>query len=124
MADEAVTGITLSATDAGGADVLVDTEGAQSIASGDVGVVTIRDTADHYVFTAYCASATTLVIQAGDSPIAVRKGLGARTITIPAGDCIPFVVEAARHMQDNGTFRFTAGATAVILSALRIPNTV
>lgn len=123
MADEAITGQTLSPT-AASADVLVDTEGGQSVAAADVAVITVNDTADKYVISGYASSAATLTVQAGDNPPAMRAGLGAVTIIIPAGDCVLFVVEAARHLQNNGTIRITVNTNAVIIGAHRIPNTV
>lgn len=123
MADEALAVITLSPT-AASADAIVDTEGGQSIAAADVAVVTITDTGDVYVFTAYGTGAGTITVQAGDNPPAMRAGLGAATITVPSGDLVLFVVEMGRHLQNNGTIRMTVNTNNMVLGAFRIPNTV
>jgi hypothetical protein len=122
MSDTAITPITLTA-DTVSADALTTAEGGTQVTTGNVGVVTVNPT-DRLALTFYSAGAGTVTISAGAFPPAVRQGLGDKAAqTLPAGDCLLMVVEAARYMQANGTIRLPVTGT-VVIGAFILPKTV
>jgi hypothetical protein len=123
MTDTAVSVTTLTAN-AVSADVITTAEGGTAVTTGNIAVVDVGNETRNVIFSFYAASASTVVIQAGDKPPAELSGLGTATLTLPAGDLILACVDGGRFMQDNGTIRFTVGANTVVVGAHRIPNTV
>ena len=124
MADTAITLTTLTAGTVS-ADLITTAEGGTSVASGDVAVIDCGGYTGDMILTFYASSAATATVQAGDSPPALRAGLGAGTAqTLPAGDVVIMCVEGARHAQDNGTIRVTIGSNATVVGAYRVAKTV
>lgn len=123
MADEAVTVLNLTAGTAS-ADVIVDTEGGQSISAGDTAVITIDNPADHYIFSFYGSGAATATVQAGDNPPAMKAGLGSKALTIPSGDLILAVLDMSRHLHNDGKVRIDIATNAVVVGCHKIPKTI
>lgn len=124
MADEAVTVLNLSANTAS-ADLIVDTEGGQSIADGDTAVITIDDTSARYIFSFGGAGAPSVVVEAGDDPPAIRAGLGPlAAFTKPAADLLIMVLDFSRFLQNNATIRITPTGAACIIGCHKIPKSV
>lgn len=124
MADVAVAATVLSAT-APTADLLTNAEGGTQVTASDIAVLTVDDDAASYVVVVYASGgAAVATVLAGDNPPAMRAGLGNVAHTVPASDTVAFVVEAARHLQDNGTIRIDIDTNTCQVSFLKIPRTV
>jgi predicted RNA methylase len=124
MADTTVTLTTLTAGTVS-ADLITTAEGGTAVTTTNVAVVDCGGHTGNVIFTFYAASASSIVVQAGDNPPALRAGLGANASqTIPAGDVLIMCVEAGRFAQDNGTIRLTVGANTVVVGAYKVPNTI
>jgi len=107
------------------ADILTTAEGGTSVASGDTAVIDVQGDMRGVFFTFKNTSASTATVTAGDSPPALRAGLGATSaLSIPAGDCLLLTVEGARFCHDDGKVRITIGSNATIVGAYRLPRTV
>lgn len=124
MADTAISVTTLTAGTVS-ADVITTAEGGTSVAAGDTAVIDVSNVTDDVIITLYGSGAATATVQAGDSPLAKRQGLGAGTAqTVPASDLLLLVVEGGRHMHDDGKIRIDIATNAVVVGAHRIPKTV
>lgn len=122
MARDAVTVTALTsgtaATNPAGTAINVS-NGAAIAAAGDTSRLLIRITNTN-------GSDRVATILAGDSPPALRKGIGDLAITVPAttGDKV-VVVESARFMQDDGAIHIDFGASmAGVVSAVRLPKAI
>lgn len=124
MADVAIAVTTLTANTLS-ADLIVTAEGGTNVPSGDVAVIAAQGSTGKLIISFYAASAATATVSAGDSPPALRAGLGATSaLSLPAGDVVLLCVEGARFSQDDGTILITIGSNDVVVGAHRIPDTI
>ena len=123
MADETVT-VNDLALDVASSDVLSEVGETVEVNSGNTAVITNVQASDRLFFTAYenGGGAATLTVAAGDKPPAERQGLGTLVLTIPSGDFVVFVLEAARYMKSDDTIDIVVGGQNVFMSAQRIPK--
>lgn len=67
-------------------------------------------------------SGCTVVIQAGDNPPAMRKGIGALSFALTAAQVKYVVVETSRHMQDDGTITAYTSDAGTRMTAFILPR--
>ena len=124
MADTAISVTTLT-MNAVSADTIVTAEGGTSVAAGDTAVIDVANATDRVIISLYGSGAATATVQAGDSPLAVRSGLGATAaLTVPASDLLLLCLEGARFMHDDGKIRINIATNAVVVGAHRLPKTI
>jgi hypothetical protein len=123
MADTAVA-ITNMTMDTVTADIITTAEGGTSVSAGNTAVITANGDTRNLIIGLYGSGAATATVEAGDTPPALRQGLGAKALTVPSSDQLLVVLEGARYMQDNGTIRIAIATNAVVVSAHRIPDTI
>lgn len=124
MSDVAVS-VTALADGVVSADILTNAEGATQVTAGNTAVIDVSNSTDRVIVAIYgSGGAATATVQAGDYPLAVRAGLGAKALTIPASDCLLVVLEGARYMHDDGKIRIDIATNTCQVSANRIPKTI
>lgn len=122
MADETVT-ITALALDTASADMLTESGNTVEVDATNTAVISDIHPSQRVLVILYenGGGAATATVQAGDRPVAPRAGLGNLAISVPQGDCIAVVLEAARFMQSDGTMQIAITGQHTHVTALRLP---
>ena len=96
-----------------------------AISTGNTAVITVGNDGGEasllLVIQETASSTATLSVEAGDYPPAATSAKGADSVSMAADDVIPYIVEAGRHLQNNGTIRILVTG-AVRIFAYRLPR--
>ena len=124
MSDTAISVTTLTKLTMSG-DLITTAEGGTSVAAGDTAVIDVGGDVHDVFFTFYTATASTVTVQAGDNPPALKAGLGASSaLSVPSGDVLVACIDGARHVHDDGKVRMDVATTATVIGAYRLPKTI